>query len=115
MSAKQSEAAFQQQCVMHFHNSYPELRGLLFSVNNNSANKREGAFNKAIGLVAGVSDLVFVYSGKVYFIELKTPTGYQSKDQIEWQAKIESQGINYYVINSIDKFKSLISMIIWQH
>lgn len=61
----QSEAAFQQECVIWFHNTYPNLRGLLFMVNNNSSSKREGAFKKALGLVAGVSDLIFLYECKI--------------------------------------------------
>lgn len=108
----QSEMAFQQQCVMWYHNQYPELRGLLFMVHNNARTKREGALLKAIGLVAGVSDLIFVYDGFAYFIELKTPTGYQSIEQKNWQELIENQGCDYYVINSFEKFKDLIIKII---
>lgn len=108
----QSEAAFQQECVIWFHNTYPNLRGLLFMVNNNSSSKREGAFKKALGLVAGVSDLIFLYECKAHCIELKTPNGYQSTDQLCWEDLVYKQGIDYYVINSIAKFKNLIIKII---
>ena len=108
----QSEIAFQQECVIWFHNQYPELRGLLFHVRNNSSSKREGAYWKAVGVVAGVSDLIFLHGCKVHCIELKTQTGYQSPEQIEWEEKVYKQGIDYYVINSIVKFKNLIIKII---
>lgn len=108
----QSETALQQQCVMWFHNKYPELRGLLFMVNNNSRSKREGAFKKALGLIAGVSDLIFLYDGFCYCIELKTLSGSQSPDQVAWQEKVEGQGISYNIVNSYDRFQKLITKII---
>lgn len=108
----QSEAAFQQECRIWFHNEFPKLRGLLFHVRNNSANKREGAYWKELGVIPGVSDFIFLYAGKAHCIELKTPTGYQSDEQIEWENLIYEQGIDYYVINSIAKFKNLIIRII---
>jgi len=108
----QSEAAFQQECVIWFHNTYPSLRGLLFHVRNNSSNKREGAYWKALGVMPGVSDLIFLYGCKAHLIELKTPTGSQSDEQIAWEQKVYEQGVDYYVINSIAKFKNLTMRII---
>jgi VRR-NUC domain len=109
---KMSEAAIQQQCCIWFWNSHPELRGLLFMVNNNSHSKYEGALLKALGLIAGVSDLLFIYNKTVHCIEMKTPTGYQSDEQIEWQENVESQGVSYYIARSLDEFKLLINKII---
>ena len=108
----QSEDAFQQECVIWFHNTYPELRGLLFHVRNNSRTKREGAYWKALGVYPGVSDLIFLYDGFAHCIELKTPKGYQSPEQIEWQKLVEDHGIEYQVINSKEKFQMLIKSII---
>lgn len=108
----QSEAAFQQQCRIRFHNKYPHLRGLLFHVRNNSHNSRDGAYWKELGVIAGVSDFIFLFGGKCHCIELKTPYGSQSDDQIEWERKVTAQGIDYYVVNSIQKFDSLIEKII---
>lgn len=108
----QSEAAFQQECRIWFHNTYPELRGLLFHVRNNSASKREGKYWQELGVIPGVSDFIFLYGCKAHCIELKTPTGYQSPEQIEWEQKVYEQGIDYYIINSIAKFKNLIIKII---
>lgn len=109
---KQSEAAFQQQCRISFHNKYPHLRGLLFHVRNNSDSSRDGSYWKELGVVPGVSDFLFLYAGKCHCIELKTPTGYQSDVQEVWEKKVTAQGIDYYVINSIEKFESLIEKIV---
>ena len=108
----QSEDAFQQQCRIHFNNKYPELRGLLFHVRNNSANKREGAYWKELGVVAGVSDLLFLYNGKVHCIELKTPRGSQSPAQLDWQKLVEGQNIEYMIVNSIELFEETIRKIV---
>jgi len=108
----QSEAAFQQECVMWFHNAYPGLRGMLFHIRNNSNSKKEGAYWKALGVYAGVSDLILLYGCKAHCIELKTPKGYQSPEQIAWEEKVFEQGIDYYIINSIAKFKSVITKIV---
>ncbi len=108
----QSEAAFQQSCRIWFHNTYPALRGLLFHVRNNAHNARDGQYWKELGVVAGVSDFIFLYRGKVHCIELKTLYGSQSDEQIDWEKLVTKQGIDYYVINTKEKFINLINKII---
>lgn len=110
--ASQSEAAFQQECRIHFHNTYPHLRKLLFHVRNNSDNKRDGAYWRELGVVPGVSDFLFLYAGKCHCIELKTPTGSQSPAQGEWESIVKKQGIDYYIVNSKEKFVNLIAKIV---
>lgn len=109
---KQSEAAFQQQCRISFNNKYPNLRGLLFHVRNNSESSRDGAYWKELGVIPGVSDFMFLFKGKCHCIELKTPYGNQSEAQVIWEKKVVSQGIDYYIVNSIQKFDSLIEKIV---
>ena len=109
----QSEDALQQKCVFWFHNAYPHLRGLLFAVpNGGSRNAREGQKLKRTGVVAGVSDLILLYMGSAFLLELKTETGSQSKKQKDWQSKAEQEGFEYFVIRSLAKFKSVIKTII---
>lgn len=108
----QSEAAFQQQTRIWFHNTFPELRGLLFHVRNNSESSRDGKYWKELGVVPGVSDWIFLFKGKCHCIELKTIYGSQSQEQIEWQHKVNAQGIDYYLVNSMEGFKSLMLKII---
>ena len=55
-----SEAAIQGECVMWLWNFKPETRYKLFEVNNNPLNKIDGARRKAMGMVAGVSDLIYL-------------------------------------------------------
>lgn len=108
----QSEAAFQQQCRIWFHNLFPQYRGLLFHVRNNSESARDGKYWKELGVIPGVSDFMFLFKGKCHCIELKTLTGYQSDEQIAWEFKVKEQNIDYYLVNSMEGFKSLILKII---
>lgn len=67
---------------------------------------------KAVGLVAGVADTIFLWRGKVLLIEFKTPTGRQSAKQKEWQARVEAQGFRYYIVRSLEDFQELIRELI---
>lgn len=108
-----SEDRLQQECYLWFHNTYPEYRGLLFHVpNGGSRNAREGAKFKAMGVVPGVADLLFIFDGKLYAFELKTDKGSQSKSQLKWQVIAEIHGVVYEVVRDLTKFKELISKII---
>ena len=107
-----SEAKLQQECFVHFWNTYPELRGTMWMVHNNAKNAFQGAILKAMGMVKGVSDLQWLHSGIYYAIELKTATGRQSNEQIQWQKQIESQGGVYVVLRSFDEFRTFVQSVI---
>lgn len=107
-----SEEYIQYECVQWFWNEYPELRGLLCCNKNNSRNKIDGNKWRALGVVAGRSDLVFYYKGVAYHIEMKTPKGGQSPDQKKWEKIITSQGFRYFICSSLFEFQTLIKLII---
>ena len=107
-----SEDRIHTLCYVFFHNTYPHLRGLLCYNLNNSKNKIDGNRNKAKGLRKGRSDLTLYYRGRTYFIEIKTPTGEQSLEQIEWQRKVEEQGFEYFIVRSLPEFQQLIFTIL---
>ena len=106
------ENKMHQMCYTWFHNTFPEFRGLLCYNLNNSRNKIQGTIDKGLGLQKGRSDLVLYYKGKAYMIELKTDEGRQSKEQIEWQSKIEKAGFDYKIIRSFEEFQSYLFDII---
>ena len=108
----QSEEALQKMCYAYFTAQYPKLHGLLNYNLNNSKNHISGAKNKALGLQAGRSDMVFYYCSKAYMIEFKTMHGIQSKAQKEWQAQIEAYGFEYYLCRSLPEFEAIIKNII---
>ena len=107
------EGKIQSQCVAWFWNAYPEYRGLLFHIPNegNRESKTDGAYRKALGLVAGVSDLMLLVARGPYHglcIEMKTESGRQSDVQKEWQLKVERQGYKYVLVRSLEAFQAEI-------
>ena len=103
-----SESKLQQDCFMWFWNSFTHIKKTMWVVNNNPKNGRNGAMLKGMGMVKGVSDLCWLNKGKFYAIELKTETGRQSKEQVEWQRAIEAQDGEYIIIRSFDEFRTFV-------
>jgi hypothetical protein len=108
-----SEDRIQQECYLWFHNTYPKLRGLLFAVpNGGSRSIIEAKKFKLTGVVPGVSDMLFMYAGKTYCLELKTEKGYQSKKQKIWQDTVTKQGFIYLIVRDLNVFKDIIETIL---
>lgn len=107
-----SEDKIHTECYCWYHNTFPEHRGLLCYNLNNSKNKIDGARNKAMGIQKGRSDLVLYWQGRAVMIEMKTPTGEQSPEQIEWQRKVEGQGFEYHLVRSLEEFQKIILTIL---
>lgn len=107
-----SEARIQQECIIKFNNKFIELRGLLFHVPNGAGNSIRGKFEKNIGVVRGVSDLIFLYKGTAYLFELKTKTGVQSSFQRKWQHKVEENNFKYYIVRDSSLFIDIVTSII---
>ena len=108
-----SEDRLQQECFIWFSNDYKMYRGLLFHVPNGGFRlSREAAKLKTMGVVSGVSDLIFLWKGRVYFFELKTKIGKQSKDQIRWESLVKNEGFNYFLIRTFEEFKKEILHLI---
>lgn len=105
----QPELKLQADIVTHFNHNFPEFRGRLFAINNNSQNSLKGAINKRAGVKKGVSDLCFLCEGgKVIWIELKVLSRDQSEGQKKWQTKVESIGHNYKLARSFKEFYDII-------
>jgi hypothetical protein len=86
--------------------------------NGGSRNAREGAKLKKMGTKAGVPDLVFVYAGAAYFIELKAPAhgtsraGTLSREQKEIHPQIIAAGSPVVVCRSVAEVSDQID--IWK-
>jgi hypothetical protein len=92
-------------CLKH-HNP----RGIIFSVpNGGSRNKVEAMTLKATGLLAGVSDTILILpNGKLIFCEVKTETGSQSPEQIEFQKRVEAFRFEYWLVRGLDDFQKKV-------
>ncbi len=104
------EFKLQAQCFRYHWNERPQERGRLFTVNNNSGGKFEGAIMKAMGVVAGVADMMYLSNAGLIALEFKTPTGRQSPAQKQWQETIEAAGYRYVIIRTFEEFKQTLNL-----
>lgn len=110
---RQEESRLQSRCFQWCWNEFPETRRLLFHVENErtDGNKIDGARRVAMGLIAGVSDLILLMPRGRWHglcIEMKTPIGSQKERQKEWQRLVESQGYRYEIVRTEEDFQNLI-------
>lgn len=109
---KKTEDRIQQEIYLYLNNSFclqhHAQRGIIFHVPNERISKAERIRLAAIGVLAGVSDLIFIYRGKHIYFEVKTPTGTQSKAQIEFEGRIQTNGFSYYLVRSVDDVKNIM-------
>ena len=102
-----TEAQLQQSIIIWFRNNYQmNSKGLIFSVANESTYKNKTFKNT--GTMAGVSDLIVVLPNKTIFVELKTETGIQSDKQKIFESKIKELNQEYYLIRSLEQFKTIL-------
>lgn len=111
---RQEESRLQAQCFQWCWNEHPETRRLLFHVENerSDGNKVDGARRVAMGLVAGVSDLILLMPRGEWHglcIEMKTLEGRQRDEQKLWQSLVEKQGYRYEIVRTEERFKALIT------
>lgn len=101
---KKTEHEIQKSIVRWFKKEFPEY--IIFSTNN------EACYNNSYflesGVLQGVSDLICILPNKVLFVELKTNKGVQSKNQKQFQTKLNSIGYEYYITRNLEEFKELI-------
>ena len=107
-----TESQLQIGCVRWFKYQYPNWGTLLIHVPNGRRRSiGDGIKLKMEGVVAGVADLIlFVPRGECHglMIEMKSPTGKQSKSQKEWAANVVEMGYRYEIAKSIDDFVIII-------
>ncbi len=63
-----------------------------------------------IGQYKGLADLTAMKDGQVIFIEVKTLTGRQSPEQIQFQKDCESHGVKYLLARSVDDVADLLNI-----
>ena len=113
-----TEKQLQAKLILTFGQKYPQYRDLLFEVNNDVYSINHAAARKAVGMVAGVSDLIFInpYNGKIIGIELKSENSTHAQKhihtQLNWGAKITNAGGYYILSTNIEFIMQFIDSII---
>lgn len=60
--------------------------------NGGKRTPREAALFKAMGVRAGVSDLILIHAGKIFALELKSEEGRASEAQLAFLSEIDAAG-----------------------
>lgn len=104
---KYSEQHIHIGIVHHFRELARDLRTFwLFHCYNGGLrqSKRHASLLKALGVYAGVPDLIFlIKGGRVIFIEIKAKGGYLSKRQKSFIRMLENFAFPVYVVKAIDQ------------
>jgi hypothetical protein len=61
---------------------------------------------------SGVPDRIVMYRGKVWVVETKTHNGKLSDLQAYQAKKILQQGVNYMVVDSVEKVNTLVRLLL---
>jgi hypothetical protein len=108
-----SEDVIQAEIYKWYHNKYctklNNPKHCIFSVpNGGTRSKAEAMKFKATGLVAGVSDLIVVQPNRVFFVEVKTATGRQQQNQIDFEKTVKDLGFEYILVRNLEDFKGYV-------
>lgn len=112
---KNEEHRIQCACVQWFRAQYPKDALLLYAIPNGG--RRDAITGKKLkdeGVVRGVADMNLDIPNIHYHglrIEMKAgKTGSQSKEQKEFQARVEAKGYKYVICRSLDDFMREVSI-----
>lgn len=106
------ENLLQAQCFQIAWNEYPQTRRLFAYNLGNSANRIQGARNKALGLIKGRADTELLWQGRLHYAEFKTESGRQSPDQIKFEQTVTDHGATYTIIRSTEEFRKWLTSIL---
>ncbi len=100
---KREEDQIQRAVVQHLRaRGAPGL--VFFHVpNGGRRGKIEGAIFKAMGVRAGVSDLILVHDSKIFALELKTETGRPTESQLAFLTDIDRAGAYTAIAPGLDR------------
>ncbi len=106
------ERDLQAKCVAWWNGA--GLPGLLLHIPNEGKRSRlEAASLRAMGVVAGASDLVLVLrGGRSVFIELKTEAGDLAPNQRDFRHNVFALGSAYFVIRSPEAFRIQVESLV---
>lgn len=110
---KDEEHKLQVSMMNWFRLQYPSMHHNLFAIPNGGRRDAiAGRRLKEEGVLAGVSDLIFLKRNRHYgalLIETKTRKGTQRNSQKEWESKITEDGYKYVVVRSLDEFIKVVN------
>jgi len=102
------EQELQYECVKWMKRHLSSEVVFFHVPNGGKRSMREGAIFKAIGVLAGVPDLIIAWPGTIAAVELKAGKGRVSEDQIEVQARMSAIGWHVFEVRSLDQLQLIL-------
>ena len=103
------EHRLQSEAFLAFDKRHPELRGRLFATFQETTSPIQGSQMNSMGLIRGVSDMIFSDNGEMVGIEWKAPETQHKvshlMEQAHWLMKNTKRG---YFCDSIEMFWDII-------
>lgn len=107
------ESKLQSIMVIDFSQQRPNEKGLLWSTSNRTLSMKDGQKQKAMGLIAGVADLIYFKDGVLNGIEVKVAGKEHQRSHIQsqyyWGLKVIQEGGTYHIVTSLEDFWSVIN------
>ena len=104
----QPEQALQVECVQWMKRHLCKQVVFFHVPNGGNRSAREGVIFKAMGVVAGVPDLIIAWSGVVVAIELKAGKGRTSPAQEVMQGQLKAIGWHVAEARSLSDFQAVL-------
>lgn len=106
-----NEKQLQFKIVLDFSQKRPTEKGLLWSTRNQTFSAKDGMTQKGMGMVAGVSDLIYfkeTFCGLEIKQKGKRHSAKHIKQQLEWGKKITQNGGIWFIVTSLEGFWALL-------
>ncbi len=110
MKRAQPEMQIHKAIMSFLDSALPSTVRAFHPANGGRRDAKTGAMLKALGVKAGVADIVLVRQGGVMaFIEVKAGKGSSSPAQKEWQDWCGENGVPYAVVRSIGDVQAVLT------
>ena len=106
------EEALQRAVASYLDLALPHDAVWFHPPNGGARSKAEAGIFKAMGVKAGVPDIIVIYRGRVVCIELKAPGGTCSPAQKLMHAQLSAAGALIYTATRIEDVESFLRVII---
>ncbi len=105
---KRPEEMFQRAVARYLDLALPEDAVWFHPPNGGARSKAAAGIFKAMGVKAGVPDLIVIYQGQVVAIELKAPGGTLSKAQKAMHERLMLAGALVYTATRIEEVEGFL-------
>lgn len=106
-----------QTAIIYLLSFYENQGKLFFNRMNNiptpikdKTGKTLGYRKLSTGAKRGIPDIWVIKDGKTIGLEVKAPTGKQSKEQKEIEQRFKKNGAEYYIVKSVEDVKKVLNL-----